>query len=139
MALFPNRVIKADSFYDDQEASGLPTFTLAILSIGKGELVARRQGRRAQKASAGMESSRGAIPVVPQKEAGLKGAPPGAPTRLGPCSRGKNGLPARSGWLNAPHGFGARRPCLRAGHGLKFASPFAYLGQSEGGQGAWGC
>jgi hypothetical protein len=39
----------------DNPLYSLPPFTLAILSPGNGGLVARRQGRRAQKVSAGME------------------------------------------------------------------------------------
>jgi hypothetical protein len=71
---------------------------------------------------------------LPQNGAGRSGARPGAPASKNPCSRRKNGLPARSKKRSMPHDFSVQCPCLRAGQGLKSNRLHTYLTKSEGGQ-----
>ena len=122
----------------------MPASLFRFSFLCKSKLVARKQGRCAEKASAQLFriadfgffwfsfSIRIPQSAVRNLEAGLSGAQPGAPTWEELSSWGKNGLPGRSKKRGAPHGFCAQRPCFRAGQCLKFNSSSAYLAKSGG-------
>jgi len=112
------------------------------------ELVARKQGHGAEKASAGKEFQPEIL--LGFRRMGRAARAPGHAKRVTPLHRKTPVLrqrtayppctilgtgPARSKKWSVPHGFSAPCPCLRAGHGLNFHRLYTYLAKSEGGQG----
>jgi len=72
----------------------LPTFTDSFWRQG---WIWGPEARAARaKSIDGSRMTCGALTVLPQGTAGEKGAPQGAPTRIGSGSEKKNGLPART-------------------------------------------
>jgi hypothetical protein len=114
----------------------LPTFTFAILFLAKKRACGPEARALRGKSIGGKRNPIEDPTVLPQNKAGPSGAPPGAPTSESPCSRGKEGLPARSKKRCMPHGFSAQWPCFRARQCLRFNRSYAYLAKSEGGQAA---
>ena len=105
-----------------------PPSPLRLFLPGRGELVARRQGRRAPKASAGREFPAAPPPCIRRMMRAWR-----APRRA-PLQGFSHVLSERMARPPGPGGdarlmFLARRSCLRAGHGLEFDSPCAYLAQ----------
>jgi len=82
-------------FGDTRRANGLATFTFAIAFSAKKQACGPEARALRGKSIGGKRIPSGDPPVLPQGEASLSVAQPGAPTTQLPCPWEKNGLPAR--------------------------------------------
>jgi hypothetical protein len=112
----------------------LPTFTFGSPFCAPKQACGPEASALRGKSIGGEKILPGDPAWLPQNGAGRSGARPGAPTSENPCSRRKNGLPARPKKRGVPHDFCAQCPCFWAGHGLKFNRLYTHLEKSEGGQ-----
>jgi hypothetical protein len=119
-----------------------PASLLRFPFLLRTKLVARKQGRCAQKASAGKRihsevSSRASAECggpIGRPAARLSSPKSGRPCIGIPLFLGKERLAARPKKRGAPYGFCAQGPCFRAGRCLKFNRANTYLPKSEGGK-----